>query len=182
MTLRDAVHAAMTFDIFNRHAEKIAMANIAQTINCLHSLFAAEGDKYVRTPVFHVFEMYRAHMNGRLIPAGIVAEELTVPLIEGSGRLAALYGSASVREKMLTVTLTNPSADSAVAARIRVAGGAALAEARGTLLTHADPAAANTFAAPEAVRPEALRVEITGGAAALSLPRKSVASLQLRLA
>ena len=43
ITLRDALHAAMTFDIFNRHADKIEMANVAQTINCLHSLFAAVG-------------------------------------------------------------------------------------------------------------------------------------------
>ena len=52
ITLRDALHAAMTFDIFNRHAGKIEMANIAQTINCLHSLFAAVGDKYTRTPAY----------------------------------------------------------------------------------------------------------------------------------
>ncbi|MGH9961769.1 MAG: alpha-L-arabinofuranosidase C-terminal domain-containing protein [Pyrinomonadaceae bacterium] len=38
VTLRDALHTAITFDIFNRHAEKIAMANVAQTVNCLHSL------------------------------------------------------------------------------------------------------------------------------------------------
>ncbi|MCU1263524.1 MAG: Alpha-N-arabinofuranosidase, partial [Bryobacterales bacterium] len=50
VTLRDAVVTAMHFDIFNRHADKVAMANVAQTINCLHSLFMAHEDKYVRTP------------------------------------------------------------------------------------------------------------------------------------
>jgi alpha-N-arabinofuranosidase len=44
------VHTAMAFDIFNRHAGKLAMANVAQTINCIHSLFLAQGDKYWRTP------------------------------------------------------------------------------------------------------------------------------------
>ena len=43
ITLRDALHTAITFDVFNRHADKIAMANVAQTINCLHSLFARRG-------------------------------------------------------------------------------------------------------------------------------------------
>ena len=51
ITLRDAIHTGLTFDIFNRHADKIAMANVAQTVNCIHSLFLAQGDKFVRTPV-----------------------------------------------------------------------------------------------------------------------------------
>jgi len=57
VTLRDALHTAITFDIFNRHADKIEMANVAQTINCIHSLFLAIEDKYTRTPPYYVFEM-----------------------------------------------------------------------------------------------------------------------------
>ena len=56
------MHTAMMLDILNRHADKIAMANVAQTINCIHSLFLAEGDRFVRTPAYYVFEMYRNHM------------------------------------------------------------------------------------------------------------------------
>ena len=56
--MRDALVAALTLDIFNRHADKIAMANVAQLINNLHSLFLATGDKFIVTPNFHVFEMY----------------------------------------------------------------------------------------------------------------------------
>jgi alpha-N-arabinofuranosidase len=181
ITLRDAVHAAMTFDIFNRHAEKIAMANIAQTINCLHSLFMAQEDKYVRTPAFYVFEMYRPHMNGRLIPAKAKVDELSVPLLEGTGRLLGMGCSASVRERLLTLTLTNPSAENPITARLRFTGSARAAEARGTVLTHADPAAANTFAEPETVRPAQLKVEVAAGVAAVTLPRQSVAALEIRL-
>src|SRR5262249_58229340 len=83
ITLRDALHAAMTFDVFNRHADKIAMANVAQTINCLHSLFAAVGDKYTRTPVYSTFEMYRPHMGGRLVQARLGIPDLTVPGLAG---------------------------------------------------------------------------------------------------
>ena len=50
ITLRDALHTALTFDIFNRHADKIAMANVAQTINCIHSLFLAQGDRSSARP------------------------------------------------------------------------------------------------------------------------------------
>src|SRR3989442_427279 len=67
ITLRDALHTAMTFDVFNRHADKIEMANVAQTINCLHSLFAALGDKNTRTPAYYTFELDRPHLFWRLM-------------------------------------------------------------------------------------------------------------------
>jgi alpha-L-arabinofuranosidase len=56
-TLRDAVITAITLDIFNRHCEKVEMANVAQLINNLHSLFIADGPRFVATPNFYVFEM-----------------------------------------------------------------------------------------------------------------------------
>ena len=63
-TLRDALVAALSLDTFNRHADKVDMANIAQLINNLHSLFLADGDRFVATPNFHVYTMYRPHHGG----------------------------------------------------------------------------------------------------------------------
>ena len=59
-TMRDALVAGLTFDTFHRHADKVAMANIAQLVNCLQSLFLADGDKFVTTPTYHVFDLYGA--------------------------------------------------------------------------------------------------------------------------
>jgi alpha-N-arabinofuranosidase len=178
ITLRDAVHAAMTFDIFNRHADKIAMANIAQTVNCLHSLFTTQEDKYIRTPAYHVFAMYSGHMNGRLVPMRIAVDPIEVPLPGSKGKLPGIAGSSSVRDRTLTVTLTNASTDSDIAVRLRVPGAL---EAKGTVLTHSDPAAANTFTAPEEVKPASLPVTVSGDKATVRLPKQAVASLQIRL-
>src|SRR5262245_2915791 len=46
-TLRDALISGLTLDTFNRHADKVAMANVAQLINTIHSLFLAYEDKFV---------------------------------------------------------------------------------------------------------------------------------------
>jgi alpha-L-arabinofuranosidase len=181
-TLRDALHTAMTFDIFNRHADKIEMANVAQTINCLHSLFAAVGDKYTRTPTYYAFLMYRPHMGGRLVPAKINFPDLTVPLLEGSGRLPGLSGSASLRDKSLTVTLTNPSLHETVVARIRLAGGARLREGRATVLTHEDMHATNTFAKPNEVGLAALALTVSGDTATVTIPKQAVVAVSLQLA
>jgi alpha-N-arabinofuranosidase len=182
ITLRDALHAALTFDVFNRHAEKIEMANVAQTVNCLHSLFAAVGDKYARTPAYYTFELYRPHMGARSVPVRITLPELTVPLLEGTGRLPGLSGSASLRDRRLTVTLTNPSVEDGVTARIRVSGGARLREGRGTVLTHPEMRATNTFEKPDEVVPASLAVQVSGDAATVAIPKQALAAVTLDLA
>jgi hypothetical protein len=83
-------------------------------------------------------------------------------------------------ERQLTVTLTHPSAENPITARLRFTGSARAAEARGTVRTHADPAPANTFADPEAVRPAHLKIEVAAGAAAVTLPRQSVGATEIR--
>jgi alpha-N-arabinofuranosidase len=140
------------------------------------------GDRYVRTPVYSVFEMYRPHMGARALPVRIDLPPATVPLLEGTGTLPALSGSASVREQTATVTLTNPSLAEAVTARIRVAGGARLREARATVLTHPDMRATNTFDRPDEVAPTALDARVSGDRITVRLPPRAVAAVSLRLA
>jgi len=157
------------------------MANVAQTINCIHSLFLAQGDNFVRTPVYYIFEMYRGHMQSQVAQMNIHCDELKVPSRSGTATMAALSGSASVKGKSLTVTLTNPSLDSAVAARIRLAGGS-IVEGQGTVLAHADMTAGNTFHHPDEVKPAPFPVTIRGNGAEISLPQRAVVSLDLRMA
>lgn len=176
-TLRDALHAAITLDIFNRHADKIVMANIAQTINCLHSLFIADGDRYVRTPTFHVFEMYRGHRGGKLVPAQIHAPLVEYTGPEGPAKMFGLAGSASLKQDRVTVTLVNPSLEIDLPVKIDLR--VAVREARGTVLTHLDMRRANTFDAPDEVVPHALPVSLDGNKVIAHIPRQSVSALQI---
>jgi alpha-N-arabinofuranosidase len=181
ITLRDAVHTGLTFDIFNRHADKIAMANVAQTVNCIHSLFLAQGAQFVRTPVFHVFDMYRAHMGARQVPLRNPLPEMNVPCLAGQARLPGLSASASARDKHLAVTLTNPSLDTALSLRIRLAGGMHTSEARGTVLTHTDMRATNTFVATEEVKPTTHPVKVVADALELTMPKQSIVLVEATL-
>jgi alpha-N-arabinofuranosidase len=181
LTLRDALHTAVTFDIFNRHADKIAMANVAQTINCLHSLFLAQGDRFVRTPAYYVFEMYRGHMNARLASMRIACDELKVPSHNGPATMPGLSGSASIKDKTLTVTITNPSLDSAVHANLRLTSGS-LVEGRGTVLTHEQMNASNSFDHPNEVTLSAFPVHVGANRTEISIPPRAIVSLKLKLA
>ncbi len=167
VTLRDAVHTGMHFDIFNRHADKIAMANVAQTINCLHSLFLAHEDHFVRTPVFYVFELYRPHMGARSVA------------VRGTGEL--LSASASVAAGSLTVSMTNASTDTGVRVRLRLPASVRAGEATGQVLTHAAMNAANTFLRPDEVRPRALDAAVAGGGVTVELPARSVATVRISM-
>ncbi len=56
-SLRDALVTALNLDIFNRHADKLAMCNVAQLVNNINTLFLAVDDRFVKTPVFHIFDI-----------------------------------------------------------------------------------------------------------------------------
>ncbi|MBR3738608.1 MAG: alpha-N-arabinofuranosidase, partial [Eubacterium sp.] len=66
-TMRDAIVAGVTLNIFNKHADKIMMANIAQTVNVLQSVILTDGEKMVKTPTYYVFKMFKEHQENTLI-------------------------------------------------------------------------------------------------------------------
>jgi alpha-N-arabinofuranosidase len=180
ITLRDAVMSAATLDIFNRHPEKVIMANTAQLINCLNSLFLADGDNYVRTPVFHVFEMYIPHMGATSVRAEFMAPAAKY---ERDGQPAAFWGlrgSASVRDKNLTISVVNPDVSQPREAEIAIHGGRAKSLGAITL-THSDIRAHNTFSNPEGVRPAWERVVSVAGPLRRTFPPASVTVLQIVL-
>ncbi|MGE5645093.1 MAG: alpha-N-arabinofuranosidase [Acidobacteriota bacterium] len=151
-TLRDALISALTLDTFNRHADKIAMANVAQLINNLHCLFLAHEDKFVATANYPVFELYAPHQ-------GATALRTIFSAPRASKELWGLAGSASLKEKTLVLTVVNPHVTEARTAEIAIRG-AEIREARARTISAPDIHAHNTFQNPRAVEAregEALR-------------------------
>ncbi len=151
-TMRDAVLASSTLDTFHRNAEKVAMANIAQLVNCLQALFLTHEDKFCVTPTYHVFDMYAAHQGGQSLRTLLSAPQVSYSRNSRPATLAGLSGSASVRGRQLTLTVTNPSLDQTREAEI-VFRGAAVRSAKAIVLAAPDPRAHNTFESPNAVAP-----------------------------
>ena len=179
-TLRDAVFSGMTLDIFNRNPEKIAMANCAQLINCLNSLYLAHEDRFVVTPVGHVFGMYAAHQGGQGLRTIFSAPTIDYDRDGKPASFWGLRGSASRHDKELTVTVVNPSVSDARDAEI-VIRGAPLKSGSATVLTNSDIHAHNTFAQKNVVVPETKNVEINGAALNYIFPAASVTKLSLTL-
>lgn len=181
-TLRDALAAAITLDTFNRHADKLVMANVAQVANVLQAMVLTAGDRMVLTPTYHVFEMYQSHQGGRAVRATFEAPALSFAAGDERRQLAGLSGSASVKDGVLTVSVVNPHATLPSDVAINLRGGpGALSSVAVRVLTHEDITAHNTFDDPEALLPKAGEVA-SGGDLRIELPAASVTVLQARLA
>ena len=113
-TLRDALVAALSLDTFNRHAEKVDMANVAQLVNNLHSLFLADGDNFVATPTFHVYTMYRPHHGAKAVRMITESPEVTFKAGGSDSDIFRVAGSASMSgPRSATVTLVHTPRDRA---------------------------------------------------------------------
>ena len=196
-TMRDALLSGITLDIFQRHADKVAMANVAQSINCLHSLMLAEEEKFTVTPTFHVFQMYLPHSGGMAVRADFTAQPIDNPLagapipvggnsylgsLEAVKTLAGLNGSASLNGKTLTLSVVNPHLDRPMITEINLRA-ATIASAKGIVLASRDVHDHNDFAHPSTVHPTpAAMRKPNGGNLIHTFPPASVTTLQLTMA
>jgi alpha-L-arabinofuranosidase len=180
-TLRDGVFSGMTLDLFNRHPEKIAMANCAQLINCLNSLYLAHEDRFVVTPVGHVFAMYAAHQGGQGLRTIFSAPTIEYDRDGKPTSFWGLKGSASLRDKELTLTVVNPDVSDARETEI-VVRGAAFKAGSATVLTNSDIHAHNTFEQRREVAPETKSLEVAGRSLQYTFAPASVTKLAFTLA
>ena len=179
-TLRDGVFSGMTLDLFNRHPEKIAMANCAQLINCLNSLYLAHEDRFVVTPVGHVFAMYAAHQGGQGLRTIFSAPTIDYDRDGKPASFWGLKGSASLREKELTLTVVNPHVSDVREAEI-VVRGAGFKAGSATVLNHSDIHAHNTFEDRRVVVPETKSLDVAGPGLRYMFAPASVTKLALTL-
>lgn len=181
-TMRDAVLAGLNLDTFNRHADKVVMANVAQLINCLQSLFLATEDKFVLTPTYHVFDMYAAHQGAQSLRAEFISPKADYTRAGQSAGFWGLNGSASLKGKELTLTVVAPDADAPRETEINI-GGASVAACRARVLAAPDIHAHNSFENPRALEPKDEQVNVAnGGRLTYSFAPASVTRLQITLA
>ena len=70
--------AAATLNIFHAHADRVKMANIAQTVNVLQAMLLTDGAKMAKTPSYHVFAMYLPFQDATSLPVEVKAPMLTI--------------------------------------------------------------------------------------------------------
>ncbi|MCD8396147.1 MAG: alpha-N-arabinofuranosidase [Lachnospiraceae bacterium] len=147
-TMRDALVAGLTLNIFNKHSDRVKMANIAQMVNVLQSVILTDGAQMVKTPTWYVFRMYRDHQDAQLVESSIESSPIG---LEAEYSVPNLTESASVdADGVLHITVTNLSLDEAYEVETEISG-KEVSDICGEILTGA-MADKNTFEEPEAVK------------------------------
>jgi len=175
-TLRDAMVAALSLNYFNERCDRIKMANIAQTVNVLQALILTDEEKFLLTPTYHVFEMYKVHHDATLLPVFLetpeyVYEGQSLPMLSASGSRSA--------DGIIQVSLVNidPHNENDLSLEIR---GADIAEITGRILTADKFNDHNTFQNPDQVKPAIFGdFKIQKGRIRVKVPAKSIIVLSI---
>ncbi|HEY6813908.1 MAG TPA: alpha-L-arabinofuranosidase C-terminal domain-containing protein [Croceibacterium sp.] len=174
-SLRDGIIAALNFNLFARHADRVRGANIAQMVNVLQALILTDGPKMLLTPTYYVHQMYLPFQDATLVPVSFDAGEyrqgeVVLPRVDAV--------AARDTGGKLWLALVNLDPNRPAQIRTQVAGLRAKA-ASGTVLTAPAVNSVNTFEAPDTVVPRPIAARAQGGAISVELPAKSVVMLAI---
>ena len=175
-TMRDAMIAGMTLNIFNNHADRVRMANLAQTINVLQAVILTNEEKIILTPTYHVMEMYNVHQDATLLPIHLKTADYQM----GDKKLPAVSASASKDASgKIHISLTNIDHKQKQDFNIDLRG-QAVKKVSGRILASAKIQDHNTFQQPDKIKPAAFNgAALNNNMLKVSLPPSSVVVLTL---
>ncbi len=149
-TMRDAMIAGMNLNIFNNHADRVKMANLAQAVNVLQAVILTEDEKMILTPTYHVMNMYKVHQDATLIPLSFDSPMYTYE----DESLPSLTVSASKDEtEKVHISFTNIDTKNANSISIDL-NELGLKNMSGSILSSANLQDHNTFENPNAIVPK----------------------------
>ena len=177
-TMRDALVAGINLNIFNKHSDRIQMANLAQMVNVLQAVLLTEGEKMIKTPTYHVFDMYKYHQDAMLLDSNIEVEEVG---LEDHNMVPNLSESVSIDEQnIMHITVTNLDLEKSYPIDTTILGSHAK-EIKGEIVT-GQMGDKNTFENPEEVKVESFNeVTETKEGIQFTIPACSVLHLAVSL-
>ena len=177
-TIRDALVAGITLNIFNNHCDRVRVANIAQAVNVLQSPVLTEGAKMIKTPTWYVFHMYKPHMDATSLATRVASNQIGPK----DARIDSVSASASHKKNIYTVTFTNAELTGKKNINITLAGlKGKIKDAKATILTSKEMHVCNTFNKPAEIKEKALEVKLSGANEMyLKVPAMSVVTVSIQ--
>ena len=147
-TMRDALIAAVTLNIFHKHADRVRMANIAQIINVLQAIIFTDGDKMILTPTYHIFDMYKVHQDATLCPSTTTCGQV----VNGDFKADQVSASASKdKNGVLHISLANIDLTKKATVKVDIRGMKAKSIADATIVSAENISDHNTFDKPDTI-------------------------------
>lgn len=177
-SMRDAIIAAVSLDILNSHADRVRIANIAQTVNVLQAMIRTQGDQMLKTPTYHVFHMYKPHMDAMLLPTHVESVDYTY---DGTSIPAISTTVSMDDEGTVHITASNADPHNAREVTFDLRGTDVNRVVSGQVLTADRMNSVNTFDDPDNVSPEQFEAaRLRNGSLTVTLPSKSVVVIAVR--
>lgn len=174
-SLRDAISAALTLNIFARHADRVRMANIAQMVNVIQSMILTDGSRMLLTPTYHVYSMYVPFHDAQLVPASFPSGEYR----EGKELLPQIDAiAARATDGRIWLSIVNLDPERGARLPVKI-GGVTARSATGQVLTAKAVNSVNTFEKPSEVAPQPYSTSAIGGDLVLEVPAKSIMVVQV---
>ena len=175
-SMRDALIAATTFDIFHKHSDRVKMANIAQVVNVLQAMLLTNEDQVIKTPSYHIFNMYKVHQDATYIPVLLESENYSMD----DESIPAISGTASRKDGKVNISISNLNPDESQTVEVDIENGDLEEVVTSSLLTAPRVNSVNTFGDPEVVKPITFSdYQINGHTLTVTLPTHSVITLEL---
>lgn len=177
-TMRDAMIAGLTLNIFNNHADRVRGANLAQIVNVLQAVILTNEEKMLLTPTYHVMKMYNVHQDAMLVPINIES-----PSYEFTGKkLTAVSASASKDAAgTLNISLTNIDYSKSHEVSINLRGGD-FSKVSGQIIASTKITDHNTFEQPNKVSiKDFAGAKLEKGVLKLTIPAYSVIVLNVKM-
>lgn len=174
-TMRDAMIAGATLNIFNNRAERVKMANLAQTVNVLQAVILTDKEKMLLTPTYHVMHMYKVHQDNALLEV-----RFDSPNYDFKGQSLPAVSISASRDESGTVYLSLVNIDANKSHEVELQlGDLELNAFSGSILKSDRLQDHNTFEDPERIKPiDFGSVSVKKGTAKLELPPFSVLVLK----
>jgi alpha-N-arabinofuranosidase len=176
-SLRDALIAATTLNIFNNHCDRVRMANLAQTINVLQSLILTRGDKMLLTPTYHVFDLYKVHQDAKWLPVRITGADYQ---LDGQKIPAVNVSASRDNTGAIHISLVNLDATQRITVTTTLEG-LEWKSVKGQIITSAKFTDINTFENQDIIKPVVFKgARKEGKDLVVDLPALSVVVLELK--
>src|SRR5574344_306599 len=178
-SMRDAFVAALSLNVFQRHTDRIRMANIAQVVNVLQSMILTN-DKggMVLTPTYHVFEMYKGFQDATYLPIDVKCDSMKV----GDNRTIPMISTSAAKKKdgAMIISLANVSINKAQAVEFDIEGMSAKSVS-GRILSAKAVTDYNDFDHPETVKPVIFKdMKLKNNKVKVNIPSKSIVVLEVK--
>ena len=176
-TMRDAMIAGVTLNIFHNHCDRVRMANLAQTINVLQAVILTEEEKMLLTPTYHVMEMFNVHQDATMLPITITSNDY----VFNNQKLKAVSASASKDAKgVVHISLVNIDAKKEQEITLDLRG-TKFSNVSGRILSSPKIQDYNSFDSPDKVKPANFKgMTLNGNTLKGKLPPFSVVVLELK--